>query len=337
MNGKKKPDKTEKVVRSSPSAKKNRHKKDVTDPNTPMARFLLLPSLVGVLVFYVVPSFIVAYYSIVDNPISKKFVGIENFKTLFSAWAFTQAAKNTLLLSFTAVPAAVILSLILANVLNSKIPGKSMFRTFFLSPMMVPVASVVLIWQVMFHHTGSVNALLTWFQGTHLVGFIDHVILSLGGTVNHTDWSAVDWLKSDKAMVVVVLLFQWKNMGYNMILFLAALNSIPKDLVEVAELEGASPLWRMIHIKFRYLSPTFLFVTIMSLINSFKLFREVYLLTGDYPHEKLYLLQHFMNNTFRTLDYQKLSSAAIVMAAFMVVIIGVLFTVESIFGKDVEE
>ena len=110
----------------SPRPKKKRFKKDITDPNTPMARFLLLPSLAGVLVFYIVPSFIVAYYSIVDNPISKNFVGITNFKALFDSWAFTQAAKNTLILSFTAVPAAVILSLMLANVLNSKIPGKSM-------------------------------------------------------------------------------------------------------------------------------------------------------------------------------------------------------------------
>ena len=146
----------------------------------------------------------------------------------------------------------------------------------------------------------------------------------------------IDWLKSDKSMIVIVLLFLWKNLGYNMILFLSALNNIPKDLIEVADLEGASPMWRMVHIKFRYLSPTFMFVTIMSLINSFKLFREVYLLTGDYPHENLFMLQHFMNNTFRTLDYQKLSSAALVMAAVMVLIIGVLFTIESIFGRDVE-
>ncbi len=321
--------------------RKKRMKKDITDPNTPMARLLLIPSLAGVLLFYIVPSFIVAFYSIVDNPISKQFVGIQNFKNLFGSFAFTTAGKNTMLLSFTAVPAAVILSLMLANVLNSKIPGKSMLRTFFLSPMMVPVASVVLIWQVMFHHTGSVNAMLTWLQKSHIGTFIhcidDTVTTMFGGTPHPlTDWGSIDWLKSDKSMIVIVLLFLWKNLGYNMILFLSALNNIPKDLIEVADLEGASPMWRMVHIKFRYLSPTFMFVTIMSLINSFKLFREVYLLTGDYPHENLFMLQHFMNNTFRTLDYQKLSSAALVMAAVMVLIIGVLFTIESIFGRDVE-
>ena len=75
---------------------------------------------------------------------------------------------------------------------------------------------------------------------------------------------------------------------------------------------------------------------VASLINSFKVFREVYLLTGDYPYDTLYMLQHFMNNTFKALDYQKLSAAAIIMCSVMVVIIGLLFVVENHFGKDVE-
>ena len=101
-------------------------------------------------------------------------------------------------------------------------------------------------------------------------------------------------------------------------------------------MEGAGELYKFFGIKLRYLSPTVLFVTILSLINSFKVFREVYLLAGDYPYESLYMLQHFMNNTFRTLDYQKLSAAAVIMALVMVVVIWVLFKVEDWFGKDVE-
>jgi len=133
-----------------------------------------------------------------------------------------------------------------------------------------------------------------------------------------------------------VLLFLWKNLGYNMILFMAALANIPRDLLEVADIEGASRWFRFWHIKLRFLSPTLLFVTILSLINSFKVFREVYLLTGDYPYEGLYMLQHFMNNTFGSLDYQKLSSAAVVMAIAISIIIALLFVVEGRFGKDVE-
>ena len=83
-------------------------------------------------------------------------------------------------------------------------------------------------------------------------------------------------------------------------------------------------------------SVLFLLPTVLTITNSFKVFREVYLLTGDYPYESLYMLQHFMNNTFRALDYQKLSAAAVVMALVMVVIIALLFKIEDAFGKDVE-
>ena len=136
-------------------------------------------------------------------------------------------------------------------------------------------------------------------------------------------------------MIVVIIMFLWKNLGYNMILFLAALSNIPGDILEVATLEGAGPVYKFFHLKLRYLSPSILFVTILSLINSFKIFREVYLLTGDYP-DALYMIQHFMNNTFSLLEYQKLSSAAIVMSLVMAVIIAILFAAEYWFGKDVE-
>ena len=102
-------------------------------------------------------------------------------------------------------------------------------------------------------------------------------------------------------------------------------------------LEGAGSARIFFQIKLRYLSPTILFVTILSLINSMKIFREVYLLTGKYPYDGLYLLQHFMNNTFESLDYQKLSTAALLMALVMVVVIFLLFLADSRLGKDVEE
>ena len=101
-------------------------------------------------------------------------------------------------------------------------------------------------------------------------------------------------------------------------------------------MEGAPGWYKFFAIKLRYLSPTVLFVTILSMINSFKVFREIYLLTGKYPYEGLYMLQHFMNNTFASLDYQKLSAAAVLMAIFMVGLIALLFKIEDVFGKDVE-
>lgn len=273
----------------------------------------ITPGFLGVLVFFLLPFLVIIYYSLVDNPISGEFVFLDNFISIVQNNAFKKAVRNTLTFSAVSVPLAVIFSLMLAIMLDAKLPFRSQFRTFFLSPMMVPVASIVLIWQVLFHYNGTVN----------------EVLVALGG-------DRIDWLKSQYAQIVVVLLFLWKNLGYNMILFMAALASIPKDILEVARLESATPFQTFFHIKIRYLSSSIMFVTIMSLINSFKVFREVYLLTGDYPYDTIYMLQHYMNNKFDRLDYQMLSSAAILMSLVMIVIIGILFFVENHFGKDVE-
>jgi len=274
----------------------------------------LFPSIAGVLVFFLLPFFRVIYYSVIDNPINEEFVGLDNYKALFDNKAFMLAAKNTLIFSVSAVVLAVLFSLILALLLEAKIPGKSRLRTFFLSPLVVPTASVILIWQVVFSQNGTFND-----------------FLSLFGV------EAVDWMKSDYNMVVVLLLFLWKNLGYNMILFMAALSNVPKAQLEAAEVDGAGAFRRFFTVKLRYISPSLFFVTLLSLINSFKIFREVYLLTGGYPYGSIYFLQHFMNNTFKSLDYQKLSAAAIVMSAVLLVVVLVIFLLEDRFGKDVEE
>jgi multiple sugar transport system permease protein len=278
------------------------------------AAMFLSPSVIGVLLFFVLPFFVVIYYSMIDNPISGKFVWFKNFGNVFANEAFRLAGGNTLKFSLVAMPLSVVLGLLLAILLDRDIPLRSQFRTCFLTPMMVPVASVVLIVQVMFHYNGAVNQFFSRFGA-----------------------DKVDWLKSPHAQVVIIFLFLWKNLGYNMILFLSALESIPRDILEVATLDSANPFQIFFKIKIRYLTSTILFVTIFSLINSFKVFREIYLLTGKYPYTPIYMLQHFMNNTFADLDYQKLSAAAIIMSLVMVVIIGILFIAENHFGKDVEE
>ena len=274
----------------------------------------LMPSFIGVLIFFVLPFLVVIYYSMIDNPITKNFVFLKNFSALLNNAAFKLAVKNTISFSVIAVPLAVILPLLLAIVLMGNIPGRSRFRTMFITPLMVPVASVVLIWQVVFHYNGVLNEITSIFGA-----------------------EPVDWLKSQYGQIVLLVLFLWKNIGYNMILFMSALAAIPKDILEVATLEGAGPIRRFFSIKLRYLSSSIIFVALLSLINSFKVFREVYLLTGDYPFDSLYLLQHFMNNTFKSLDYQKLSAAAIIMSLVMIVIIGAMLFVDDKFGGDIEE
>ena len=278
-----------------------------------MSWLFLAPSLLGVMLFFVAPFGVVIYYSLINNPIQKNFVGFANYINVWNNGAFKMAGVNTFKFSLVAVPLAVLLSLFLAAVMESRIPFKSYFRSFFLSPLMVPTASVVLIWQVMFHYNGIINNFTAAFGA-----------------------DKIDWLKSDKAQVVIIALFLWKNLGYNMILFMSALASIPKELLEVAELENASKYQIFWYIKVRYMSSSILFVTIMSLINSFKVFREVYLMTGDYPVDSLYMLQHFMNNTFASLDYQKLSAAAIIMFIVVTGLVYIMYAVENYYGKDVE-
>ena len=273
----------------------------------------LAPSILGVILFFIAPFFVVIYYSGIDGVVTANPVGFQNYTNVLSNSAFKNAATNTMMFSLLSVPLAIVLSLLLSLILEKNVPAKSMFRTFFLSPLMVPTASVVLIWQVLFDNHGVINEVVKFFGQ-----------------------NPVDWIKSDYSRWVVVILFLWKNLGYNMVLFMAAIASVPKDILEVARLDGAGEWKQFWYIKFRYITPTIFFVGIMSLINSFKVFREVYLLAGDYPYDKLYMLQHFMNNTFRNLDYQKLSAAAIIMCLVMIVIIGILFILENKLSEDLE-
>ena len=284
-----------------------------TSRHSRISWLFILPSLIGVCLFFFIPFLVVIYYSFVNNPVQHHFVGLTNYIRVAGNSAFQLAAGNTLIFSFVSVPLAVILSLALAVMMDSRIPFRSTFRTFFLSPMMVPVASVILIWEVLFHYHGLVNDLTAVFG-----------------------MAPIDWMKSRQAPIVIATLFQWKNLGYNMILFMAGLASIPRDILEVARLESASSLQIFLRIKLRYLSSTIVFVTIMSTINSFKVFREIYLMTGNYPYDTLYMLQHFMNNTFNSLDYQKLSAAAILMSLIMIAIIAVMFIAENRISRDLE-
>ena len=200
------------------------------------------PSFLGIMMFFIVPFMIVIYYSLIDGNTSANFVGLQNYENLLNNSAFKMAMKNTGVFSLTAVPAVVILSLLLAVLLDSNVPYKSTFRTIFLSPMIVPAASVILIWQVLFDYNGVVNDI------TYLFGA-----------------DPVEWLKSDFGYIVVVLLFLWKNIGYNMIMFMSALSAIPRGILEVAMLDGCGTVRRFFTIKLRYLSSTLSYVTILSL------------------------------------------------------------------------
>lgn len=269
------------------------------------ALFFLLPSLAGFAVFFLLPFLVGIFYSLVNNVFEYRFVGLDNYKELLSNPVFLRAASNTLAFTAVSVPLSMVLSLGLALLLNKRFYGRNWFRSFFITPLVVPVASVVFVWQVFFDINGSLNGLLAG------MGF-----------------SAADWMKSGWARAVVVIVYLWKNTGYSMVLFLAGLQNIPAEYYEAAGIDGAGTWRKFRSITLVYLTPTTFFVFIMSIINSFKVFRETYLISGEYPHESIYMLQHYMNNMFFSLDYQKLTSAAFVMAVVIIAIVCLLFAVE---------
>ncbi|KPU46148.1 lactose transport system permease protein LacF [Oxobacter pfennigii] len=270
-----------------------------------LAWFFLAPSIIGFSVFYAVPFLGGLYYSLVSSPINGEFVGLQNYFNLIKNPSFIKAVINTAMFSFISVPLNMILSLCLALLINANTYGRNIFRTLFITPLVVPVASVVLVWQSLFDINGVLNGLIT----------------SLG---QHP----VDWMKTEWARAAVIIVYLWKNIGYSMVLFLSGLKNIPVEYYESAKIDGANSWKQFTNITMVYLTPTAFFVFIMSIINSFKVFRETYLISGDHPHSSIYMLQHYMNNMFASLDYQKLTSAAFVMAVFIVLIVFILFVIE---------
>lgn len=280
--------------------------------NRKTAVLFLAPSLAGFAVFYIIPFLIGGYYSLVSSPVNGKFIGLFNYSGLLNNAVFLAAAKNTLIFTGVSVPLNMAISLGFAMLLARKIYIKKALRTFFITPLVIPVASVVLVWQILFDNAGTVNNLL-----------------------NDMGLQPVDWLGSSWARLVVIIVYLWKNAGYNMVLFLAGLQNIPSEYYESASIDGAGFFRKFLGITCVYLTPTAFLVMIMSIINSFKVFRETWMLAGDYPHDSIYMLQHYMNNMFASLDYQKLTSAAYMMAALVVVLVFCLFLFERRVGKSI--
>ncbi|MDF9408443.1 MAG: L-arabinose transport system permease protein AraP [Pelotomaculum sp. PtaB.Bin013] len=270
-----------------------------------LAWLILGPSLLGFSLFYLLPFVTGFYYSLVDSPINGTFVGLHNYGALLKNPSFFLALANTAKFTLICVPLNMILSLGVALLLNQKLQGRNLFRTIMITPLVVPVASVVLVWQAFFDLNGVLNSLI------HALGY-----------------PPVDWMKTNWSRVVILVVYLWKNIGYSVILFLAGLQNIPAEYYEAARIDGASRRQEFFRITLVYLTPTTFFVFVISIINSFKVFRETYLISGEYPHNSIYMLQHYMNNMFMALDYQKLTSAAFIMAAFIVAVVLLLFIVE---------
>jgi multiple sugar transport system permease protein len=278
-----------------------------------VAMFFLVPSGIGFSLFYLIPFAMGMYYSFMSQSVDGHFVGLDNYVELLGSSSFRKAASNTFLFSAVSVPLMLILSLGLAMLLNRNTYIQKWLRTAYVMPLVVPVASIIMIWQMLFDWNGSLNAWLS----------------SIG-------YGRVDWMKTESARMVVIIVYLWKNMGYNIILFLAGLQQIPKDYYETARIEGAGRLRQFRSVTLVYLTSTMFFVVIMSIINSFKVFRETYLIAGDYPHDSIYMIQHYMNNMFISLDIQKLTAAASLMFVCILLVVLGLFALERRHRKYME-
>lgn len=257
----------------------------------------LLPSLCGVSIFVFIP-FMDAIRRSFTSPLDSKFVGIDNYKTVIENEAFRLAAMNTGKFLLICIPLLLILSLLITLFLNSLNRHRELMKMSFLFPMAIPVASIVLLWKISFHKNGLLNVLL-----------------------HHFGISAIDFMNSDYSFYILVFTYLWKNIGYDMVLWLSGLSGIPTSYYEAAKIDGAGAFARFVYITLPGLIPTIFVTTVLSLINSFKVFREAYLIAGNYPHESIYMLQHIFNNWFMGLDIQKVCAGAVLLALVMAIII----------------
>ena len=242
--------------------------------------------LIGFAVFFTVPFGISMVRTLLGGA-GSQFLEFSAYVSIIKSGAFQLALYNTLRFIGIGVPLVLALALMMALVLQENLKGTHGFRALFVLPMVVPVSTVILVFQILFERSGLVNRTLEF------LGF-----------------AKADFLYSDGAFVVLVVLYLWKNCGYIIILFLAGLAQIPADYYDAARADGAGKLRMLRSITLPLLGPTFFFAFVISIVNSFKSFREAYALAGAYPHASIYMIQHFMDNNFRNLNYQRLSVAS---------------------------
>lgn len=219
------------------------------------------------------------------------FVGFDNYISVFGSKAFRLALKNTFRFMGIGVTLLMLLAFALALLLYKSFRGVSFFRMAFLFPMVVPVATLVMTVQLVFPTN------------------------SAGDYGENSFW-------------ILVGLYIWKNCGYIMVLLLAGLFNIPQDLYMAARLDGASEGQILRKITLPLMVPMFYFTLVICVANSFKCYREAYMLGGDSPHSSIYTLQYFMNNNYHNLNYQRLSVAALFVFAVIMLLLMVLFMIK---------
>jgi multiple sugar transport system permease protein len=267
---------------------------------------LLTPLMAGIIVFFVYPFSILIQYSFTFGVGGAEFAGMSTYVSVFNSAAFRLAFGNTVRFLLIGVTLNMALSFLLALLLRQSFRGAALFRSVILFPLFLPVAVVVVVVTMFFSDSGLVNAAL----------------LRLGAPI-------VDWLGSPTAFWLVLGLYIFKSIGYNVILLLAGMQTIPKDLYELADMEGAGGVRKVFGVTIPLLVPTLFFVFIISVMNSFRSFRDVFILGGKYPHDSLYMLPHFINNNMHNLNYQRLAVASVFTLLAIAAVTAVIYSLES--------
>lgn len=262
---------------------------------TLVAWSFIFPNFVGFFIFTLIPvvfSFILAFMKW-DSFNTPEFVGLKNFSRMLSDETFWISLKNTFLYTIGVVPLTLIFSLGLAILLNNKIKGVSFFRTAFFFPYVTSLVAIAVVWNMLFHPTmGPINQILK-------------VIIE-----NPPGWTS----SSDWALFAVVIVSVWRGMGYYMILYLAGLQGIPRELYEAASMDGANKWNQFMNVTLPSLRSTTFFVSVMLIINSFKVFDLIQVMTDGGPGRSTNVLVYqIYNEAFVKFNFGYASAIAFVL------------------------
>lgn len=255
----------------------------------------VMPGFIGVFCFVLLPFADVVRRSF-TTAATGEYVGLDNYRKVFQNEAFLLAVKNTARFVVVCLPLLITLGLAVALLLSGLKQAQTL-KSVFLFPMAVPAATVVLVWQMVFDRHGFCNA----YTGKE-----------------------TDFMGTGLAFWVLVFSYVWRNLGYTVVLWLAGILAVPGDMIEAARVDGAGKIRIFAAILMPQLKGVFYTITVLSFLNSFKVFREAYLVAGPYPQESMYLLQHLFNNWFAWLELDKMAAAAVCLAAVLLVFILVL-------------
>ena len=263
--------------------------------------YFLLPSFLGVIVFVLAPFADVCRRSLTTAE-TGEFRGIDNYKQVFENKAFWLAAGNTAKFVLVCLPLLIGLGLIIACFL-SRFTRIHFLKSAFLFPMAVPAATVVLVWKLIFDRQGFLNLFLTRLgEAAYSAGVLQSAPVF-----------DIDYMRTGAAFWVLVFSYIWKNLGYTVVLWLTGILSISTQIREAARVDGAGEFTCFVRIIMPNLKPVLYTITVLSFLNTFKAFREAYLVAGSYPDESMYLLQHLFNNWFTNLDFDKMAAAAVIL------------------------